>query len=267
VKIVQQNVNVELGKFLTITSRRGGTELNEKIVREEQPNNALLLEDDAQDRTRVRQHLESMGFTVYDTPSAIQAREIFLLHDFSIVLCHLGHDPLSGLEFARLVRAASTVPIIAMTSRNDIVNEEMAMGAGADDYVTKPIEIRILNARVLQQIRRGQSQRSPRANILTWGGLEMDLSQHSFTVDGAAIRLTNTEFQLMQLLMENPRRVFSRDQVVHALGIIRGVDLAHTVDSHASRLRTKIRKAGGPEVIAVVRSVGFRLADPLPAEV
>jgi DNA-binding response OmpR family regulator len=167
----------------------------------------------------------------------------------------------------RFVRATSTVPIIAITSRNDVVTEEMAMNAGADDYVTKPIEIRILNARVLQQLKRGQSQRSPRANILNWRTLEMDLSQHSFTVEGVHVQLTNTEFQFLQLLMENPQRVFSRDQVVQALGILRGADLAHTVDSHASRLRTKIRKAGGPEVIAVVRRVGFRLADPLPAEV
>lgn len=241
--------------------------MNENVEGDEVPNKALLLEDDAQDRTRVRQHLEGMGFIVYDTPSSIEAREIFPLHDFSIVLVHLGHDPLRSLEFKRFVRAASTVPIIAITSRNDVVTEEMAMNAGADDYVTKPIEIRILNARVLQQLMRGQSQRSPRANILNWRSLEMDLSQHSFTVEGVHVQLTNTEFQFLQLLMESPQRVFSRDQVVQALGILRGVDLAHTIDSHASRLRTKIRKAGGPEVIAVVRSVGFRLADPLPGEV
>jgi len=241
--------------------------MSEKIEGIEAPNKALLLEDDAQDRTRVRQHLEEMGFIVYDTPSPIEAREIFPLHDFSVVLIHLGHDPLRALEFTRFVRATSTAPIIGITSRNDVVTEEMAMNAGADDYVTKPIEIRILNARVLQQLKRGQSQRSPRANILNWRSLEMDLSQHSFTVEGVHVQLTNTEFQFLQLLMENPQRVFSRDQVVQALGILRGADLAHTVDSHASRLRTKIRKAGGPEVIAVVRSVGFRLADPLPAEV
>jgi len=241
--------------------------MNENVEGDEVPNKALLLEDDAQDRTRVRQHLEGMGFIVYDTPSSIEAREIFPLHDFSIVLVHLGHDPLRSLEFKRFVRAASTVPIIAITSRNDVVTEEMAMNAGADDYVTKPIEIRILNARVLQQLMRGQSQRSPRANILNWRSLEMDLSQHSFTVEGVHVQLTNSEFQFFQLLMESPQRVFSRDQVVQALGILRGADLAHTVDSHASRLRTKIRKAGGPEVIAVVRSVGFRLADPLPGEV
>jgi DNA-binding response OmpR family regulator len=233
----------------------------------EAPNNALLLEDDSQDRARVRLHLELMGFIVYDTPSPIEAREIFPLRDFSLVIFHLAHDPLRSLEFCRYVRAASTVPILALTSRSEVISEEMVMNAGADDYVTKPIEVRILNARVLQQVKRGQSQRSPRANILNWRSLEMDLSQRTFTVEGKHIPLTNTEFQFLQLLMENPQRVFSREQVIQALGMLRGNDLTHTVDSHASRLRTKIRKAGGPEVIAVVRSVGFRLADPLPTEV
>jgi len=230
-------------------------------------NNALLLEDDAEDRAAVRLHLELMGFVVYDTPSALEAREIFHQHDYSLVLIHLTHDPLRALEICRAIRAESTVPILMLTSRGDIVDEAMAMNAGADDYITKPIQVRILKSRVLQQLKRGQTQRSPRANILTWRTLQMDLSQHVFTIDSKEVALTNTEFQFMQLLMENPNRVFSREQIMQAIGLMKSQDTDHVVDSHASRIRTKIRQNGGPEVIAVVRSVGFRLADPLPAEV
>jgi len=230
-------------------------------------NNALLLEDDAEDRAAVRLHLELMGFVVYDTPSALEAREIFHQHDYSLVLIHLTHDPLRSLEVCRAIRAESTVPILMFTSRGDIVDEAMAMNAGADDYITKPIQVRILKSRVLQQLKRGQTQRSPRANILTWRNLQMDLSQHSFTIDGKEVGLTNTEFQFMQLLMENPNRVFSREQIMQAIGLMKGQDTDHMVDSHASRIRTKIRQNGGPEVIAVIRSVGFRLSDPLPEEV
>ena len=67
--------------------------------------------------------------------------------------------------------------------------------------------------------------------------------------------------------MENPQRVFSRNQILEAIGVMKGVGSDHLVDSHASRLRKKIRENGGPEVIAVIRSVGFRLADPQPHEV
>ena len=230
-------------------------------------NNALLLEDEPKDRIATRLHLELMGFVVYDTPSPIEAKEIFEQHDFSIVLLHLAFSQLSSLEVCRWIRSASTVPILMFTSRGELVDEQMVMSAGADDYITKPIESKILTSRITQQLKRGQSQRAPRANILKWGALEMDLSQHSFKVDDKIINLTNMEYQFLQLLMENPQRVFSRNQILEAIGVMNGIGTDHIVDSHASRLRTKIRENGGPEVIAVIRSVGFRLADPLPQEV
>jgi two-component system response regulator MtrA len=142
----------------------------------------------------------------------------------------------------------------------------MAMRAGADDYITKPIESKILTSRITQQIKRGQSQRAPRANILKWGELHMDLSQHSFKIGEKHINLTNMEYQFLQLLMENPQRVFSRNQILDAIGVMKGIGTDHIVDSHASRIRAKIRDNGGPKVISVIRSVGFRLSDSKPEE-
>ena len=231
------------------------------------PNNVLLIEDNSEDRLSIRLHLELMGFVVYDTPSPIEAREIFEQHDYSLVILHIGHAPLQGLEICRWIRAASTVPILMLTSRSEVVDEEMAMAAGADDYVSKPIISKVLTSRITQQLKRGQTQRAPRANILTWGPMQMDLSQHSFTIGEQHVQLTNTEYQFLQLLMENPQRVFSRNQILEAIGVMKGIGTDHIVDSHASRIRTKIRAHGGPEVIAVIRSVGFRLADPLPHEI
>jgi len=74
--------------------------------------------------------------------------------------------------------------------------------------------------------------------------------------------LTNTEYQFLQLLMENPLRVFSREQIMEAIGVMKGVGSNHIIDTHASKLRRKIKQNGGPNVISVIRSVGFRLADP-----
>lgn len=222
--------------------------------------NALLVEDHPDDRLEIRMQLELMGFVVYDTPSATGAHELFDLRDYTIVLIHLGHAPLEGLSACRAIRSVSTVPIIMMTHRDETVDEQMVLTAGADDYITKPILGRILTSRVTQQVKRGESQRVPRANILTWGPLEMDLSQHLFSVQGKAVLLTNSEYQFLQLLMANPERIFSREQIIAAIGAFRGVRSDHMVDSHASRIRKKIRSIGGPEVIRVIRSVGFRLA-------
>lgn len=246
--------------------------MNRRVMRDLEvapplPNNVLLLEDESEDRQTIRLHLELMGFIVYDTPTPLEAREIFEQHDFSLVLLHLKHSQLASLELCRWIRAASTVPILMLTRREELIDETMVMSAGADDYVTKPIESKILTSRISQQLKRGQTQRMPRANILTWGPMQMDLSQHSFMISNKLVSLTNTEFQFLQLLMENPQRVFSRSQILEAIGVMKGIGTNHIVDSHASRLRTKIRQNGGPDVIAVIRSVGFRLSDPLPHEV
>jgi two-component system response regulator RegX3 len=222
--------------------------------------NALLVEDDAEDRLTLRLQLELLGFVVYDTPSSTEADELFRQRDYSIVLIHLGHAQLDSLKVCRAIRAASTVPIIMLTSRDEVIDEEMVLSAGADDYITKPVVDRILSSRVIQQVKRGQSQRAPRANVLTWGPLSMDLSQHKFMISDKEVMLTNTEFQFLQLLMANPNRIFSREQILQAVGSFRGVNSDHIVDTHASRIRKKIRENGGPEVITIVRSVGFRLS-------
>jgi two-component system response regulator VicR len=228
----------------------------------ETPNNVLFIEDDAKIREQVRLHLEVMGFVVHDTPSSKEGGEIFNQHSFNLVIVHLGHAQLASLEFVRLIRAASTVPILMLTRRDEVVDESMIMAAGADDYISVPIDFKVFNSRVNQQIRRGESQRVPRANLLTWDNLEMDLSQHSFKIDEKIVQLTNMEFQFLQLLMENPARIFSRNQILEAIGVMKGIGTDHIVDTHASRIRNKIRENGGPEVIAVIRSVGFRLINP-----
>ena len=228
---------------------------------ESAPNNVLLLEDEEADRLAVRLQLEVMGMVVYDTASPIEAKEIFLQRDFSLVIIHVSSLPLRGLELCRWIRAASTVPILMLTNRDEVIDEAMVMAAGADDYVSKPIDSKILTSRIKQQISRGQSQRAPRANILIWGPLRMDLSAHQFTIDDAELHLTNTEYQFLQLLMENPHRIFTRGQILEAIGVMKGLGTNQLIDTHASRIRKKIRESGGPDVITVVRSVGFRLAD------
>ena len=221
---------------------------------------ALLLEDEAETRIALRLQLEVMGFNVYDTASPSEAQEIFFQRQFNLVVMHVGHEAIRGLELCRIIRAESNVPILALTLRGEVVNEEMWMGAGADDYVTKPVDNRIFTSRVTQQMKRGESQRIPTAELLTWGPLRMDLNMHEFFVDGQNLKLTNSEFQILQLLMEKPNQVFSREQILATIGTMKGPSASNVIDTHASRIRAKIRKVGGPEVIRVVRSVGFRLS-------
>jgi DNA-binding response OmpR family regulator len=221
--------------------------------------NALLIEDNNEDRLEIKLQLEVMGFLVYDVASALEAKEIFSIRDYSMVLLHLGHAPLESLEICRQIRAQSTVPILMLTKREEVIDEELALGAGADDYITKPIETRILTSRVTQQLKRGESQRSPRQTILTWENLTLDLAEHLFKIGDKEILLTNSEYRFLQLLMENPQRVFSKEQVLTAVSALKEAANG-SVETYAHQLRSKIKRNGGPDVIDVVRSVGFRLA-------
>jgi DNA-binding response OmpR family regulator len=221
--------------------------------------NALLVEDDSSDRLEIKLQLEVMGFSVFDVASAQEAHEIFPIRDYSLVLIHLGHAPLESLEICRQIRASSTVPILMITKRDEVIDEELALGAGADDYITKPIEVRILTSRVTQQLKRGESQRAPRQSVLSWENLTLDIAEHMFKIGEKEILLTNSEYRFLQLLMEKPERIFSKEQVLLAVSALR--DSANgSVETYAHQLRSKIKRNGGPDVIDVVRSVGFRLA-------
>ena len=220
--------------------------------------NALLLEDNSFDRTEIKVQLEVMGFSVFDVSTAQEARETFTIRDYSLVLIHLGHAPLESLEFCRQIRALSTVPILMITKREEVVDEQLALGAGADDYLTKPIDPRILSSRVTQQFRRGESQRAPRKTLLTWENLSLDVAEHLFKIGEKEILLTNSEYRFLHLLMEDPHRTFSKEQVLTVVASLR--DASSSVETYAHQLRTKIKRNGGPDVIDVVRSTGFRLA-------
>jgi DNA-binding response OmpR family regulator len=201
-----------------------------------------------------------MKIDTTSTHSAGNAMDLFLKSNFELVIIHDGIRPDQALELCRSIRNLSTVPILMLTSRDEVLDEHMCLNAGADDYIIKPFETRILNSRIEQQLRRVLSRSEPVREILTWENLTLDTNRHSFEIDGNQVPVTSSEFQFLLLLMSNPNRVFSRSQILEAVGVKDGVGADHIVDSHASRIRQKVRSHGGPEIIAVVRSVGFRLA-------
>jgi DNA-binding response OmpR family regulator len=220
--------------------------------------NALLIEDNDEDRREIKIQLEVMGFAVFDMTTMEEAKEAFPIRDYSVVLIHLGHAPLDSLAICRQIRALSTVPILMITQRGEVVDEELALGAGADDYITKPVEKRILASRVTQQFKRGESQRAPRKTLLTWENLSLDIAEHIFRIGEKEILLTNSEYHFLQLLMESPQRIFPKEQILSAVAALRKPN--ESVEAYATQLRAKIKRNGGPDVIDVVRSVGFRLA-------
>lgn len=222
----------------------------------------LLVEDSEVDRISFQHQLAIMGFTIHDTASPIEAVALFKQHDYVMVFIHIGSSPMKSLEICRWIRANSTVPILMLIHRDEVIDEIVCMTAGSDDYISMPFDLRILKNRISQQLKRSETQRAAQSNIFRWGPLKIDLIAHQFTFEDREIILTNTEFKLLRILIENPFRVFSREQILEAIGASKGAGSDHIIDTHASRLRRKIIENGGPNIINVVRSVGFRLADP-----
>lgn len=223
---------------------------------------ALVVEDDGPDRLALKQQLQLMGIAVEDTSSPSEGHKYFDGAVYHLVILHSSRSQQEILELCRWIRAHSTTPIIMLTKRDETVNEQMAIHAGADDYIIKPIMSKVLTSRVAQQMRRINIEvaENTEAPVISWANLTLDVEQHEFMIGTDSVPLTNSEFRFMQLLMERPQQVFTREQIVQALGLASGFGADHIIDSHASRLRSKVRKNGGPEVVQAVRGVGFRLS-------
>lgn len=225
--------------------------------------NSILIVDDNEDiRAFVRVSLEDDGYRVLEAADGESALRVFRNENPSLVILDIGIGQPDGFEICRIIRAESLVPIVMLTSRADEVDEAMCLAAGADDYIRKPVSPRILSLRVGNQLRRRSTANPQEVTLLKAGGLTLDLLSHELRVGDSVVPLTRTEFDFIELLMHQPRRVFTREQVLTAIGGSSDFSSDHLIDTHASRLRIKIKGAGGPRVISAVRAVGYKLFYP-----
>ena len=231
----------------------------------------LIVDDDADVRIFVRASLEAEGYGVIEAPDGDTALLLCSESEPAVIVLDLVLGQPDGLEVCRRLRHKSNVPIIMLTSRTGEIDEAMCLAAGADDYVTKPVSGRIIALRVAAQLRRASFKPVQDEAVieslvagakLVWGSIGIDLAARDVRVNSEIVSLTVTEFELLKLLMEHPKQVFTRAQLAPTIGASQNFGLDHALDTHASRLRLKIRKAGGPEVVVAVRGVGYRLSAP-----
>jgi DNA-binding response OmpR family regulator len=180
-----------------------------------------------------------------------------------LILLDLNLPGLSGLDVCRLLRtrpATKSVPIIMLTARTTESDRVMGLDAGADDYVSKPFSLRELAARVRAVLRRGRPDGTPTAPPVFEGKhLVADFDAVHITVDGAAVRLTRREFELLRFLVENRNRVISRDRLLERVwGYDRMIE-TRSVDVHVGRLRSKLGAAG--RQIETVVGLGYRFVE------
>jgi len=170
---------------------------------------------------------------------------------------------MDGLEFTRRIRREQDVPIIMLTARAEETDRIVGLEMGADDYVTKPFSPREVVARVRAVLRRAQpAPETP--PILRVGPVVLDRSRRTVTVDGETVDLTPTEFGILETLMTDPGRVFSRSEILESVHGVTFEAYERTVDAHIKNLREKIEPdRDNPRYIVTVRGAGYRLEPEL----
>jgi DNA-binding response OmpR family regulator len=221
----------------------------------------LVVEDDAAIRVMLRQALEDEGYDVIEAPDGTAGLDAVRRPGVDLVLLDLRLPDISGFEVCRQIRALSFVPIIMVTAQTDTHDMVAGLEAGADDYVTKPVVIKELAARIRATLRRTQftSARGDK-EVERFGDIELLRDQGIVRKSGVEVPLTKTEFFLLCEFADHSNAVLSRDQLLERVWGYEFLGDSRLVDAHVRRLRLKIEEhADDPQLLVTVRGLGYRL--------
>jgi two-component system response regulator RstA len=222
----------------------------------------LLVEDNSRLAGSIRDYLERHHYEVLIEADGANVAERFERVKPDLVILDLMLPGKDGLTICRELRRHDRTPILILTAKGENIDQVLGLEMGADDYVVKPVEPRVLLARVEALLRRARAtpseQREPR---LVAGRLSIDAARRSATVDKRAVELTTGDFDILWLLASRQGTVVSRDEI---LRVVRGIDydgLDRSIDARICRLRRKLQEAGGAEsMIKTVRLRGYLFA-------
>ncbi|HHU06251.1 MAG TPA: response regulator transcription factor [Clostridiales bacterium] len=223
----------------------------------------LVVDDEKLLVKGIKFNLETEGYKVEVAYDGEEAVELARNGNFDLIILDVMMPKLSGLDACMRIREFSTVPIILLTAKAEDVDKIIGFEYGADDYVTKPFNILELKARIRALIRRSQIQsQNEGSNVIKSGYITIDTERRCAYKDEEPVELTAKEFDLIELLMKNPGRVYSRENL---LNIIWGYGYQgdiRTVDVHIRRLREKLeRSPAEPEKIMTKWGVGYYFKD------
>ena len=221
--------------------------------------NILIVEDDVDINRLLCAILEGAGCTCRSAFSGSEALLWAEKYDYDLVLLDLMLPGVTGEEFIARIRQGKTMPIIVVSAKLGVSDRVNVLKLGADDFIPKPFDNAEVLARGEAQLRRSRQFSVPPAEALSAGPLTLDLDSHAALVDGQEVPLTGREFEILALLMKNPRRAFSRAQIYESVWGEDFIGDDNTVNVHVSNLRSKLAKAD-PErsYIKTVWGIGFK---------
>ncbi len=219
----------------------------------------LVVDDEKLLVKGIKFNLENEGYQVECAYDGAAAVELARTGNFDLIILDLMMPEIDGLEACVKIREFSSVPIIMLTARSEDTDKIIGFECGADDYITKPFNILELKARIRALLRRASGAvQAKQQSRITVGGLTLDTEQRVAIRDGETVELTAKEYDLIELLMKNPRRVYSRENLMNVVWGYSYTGDYRTVDVHIRRLREKLeRTPAEPEYIMTKWGVGY----------
>lgn len=233
----------------------------------------LVVDDDREIRDLLSRFLERQGMRVTAARDAREARKLWPLGRYHLVVLDLMMPGESGLDFARWLRTQEDVPIVMLTAMTEETDRIVGLELGADDYVAKPFNPRELVARIRAVLRRASGEggagaggaKEPAAKAIRFSGWTLEPGRRRLlNPDGVEVPLTGGEYELLQVLVERPNRVLTRDMLMDLLRGRQAGPFDRAIDVAVSRLRRKLEDDGrNPTLIKTVRGGGYVLATPV----
>lgn len=225
----------------------------------------LLIEDDTEISDMLKNFLMTENFEVITAYDGERACEKFYADTYSLVLLDLMIPKKNGMEVMKVIRENSTVPIIILSAKDTDSDKTLGLSLGADDYVTKPFSVTEVLARIKANIRRNTQYAASvekEESVITKGALTMNCNQYSVLKNGEQIELTAKEFEILKLLMKNPKKVYTKEQIYALVWNDVYVGDENAVNVHISRLRNKIEdNPRNPQYVVTVWGIGYKLGD------
>ena len=224
----------------------------------------LVVDDERVMVKGIKFNLENEGYQVDTGSDGEEAVDKARTGQFDLIILDLMMPKIDGLQACMKIREFSNVPVIMLTAKSEDTDKIIGFECGADDYITKPFNILELKARIRALLRRAgaAAQQQREADRLTQGAITLDLSERAAWRDGEQVELTAKEFDLMSLLMQNPGRVYSRENLLNLVWGYEYIGEFRTVDVHIRRLREKLEPdPANPEHILTKWGVGYYLAN------
>lgn len=221
----------------------------------------LIVEDEEKIARFIELELKHEGYEVIKANNGRSGLEVAEKGEVDLVILDVMLPEINGLEVLRRIRKVSDIPVIMLTARDAVMDKVSGLDAGADDYVTKPFAIEELLARIRTALKKRVVTVKKDVDVLSCGLLSLDKKKHKVVYNNTEIELTNREFTLLQILMENKNIVLTREVLIEKVCGYDYFGETNVIDVYIRFLRTKIDDVFNTKIITTVRGVGYVIKD------